>query len=64
MNDKHPFSLRLLHNMANNYKRKQTFALVVVAYLFDEDTEPDRKVPRPRSVWVRDYFTRRDEKGA
>ena len=29
-----------------NYKRKQAFALVVMAYLFDEEMEPDRKVPQ------------------
>ena len=47
-----------------SYKKKQAFALVIMAYLFDEDTEPKRKVPRRRSVWVRDWLRKRDEKGA
>ena len=35
-----------------------------MAYLFSDDDHQKRKVPRPRSVWVRDWLRSRQEKGA
>ena len=50
--------------MSTLIKRKQAFAILVISGIFDEDTGDRVKIPRPRSMWVRDWLLRRDEKGA
>ena len=52
-------------NAMAEIRRKQALAIAVMAYLFGKDDgHQKRKIPRPRSVWVRDWLRQRDEKGA
>ena len=46
-------------------RRKQALAIAVMAYLSNEDdSRQKKKIPRQRSVWVRNLMRRREEKGA
>ena len=46
-------------------RRKQALAIAVMAYLSNEDdSRQKKKIPRQRSVWVRNLLRHREEKGA